>query len=562
MLGPAAIQSPRGGRLRGRISTTWNGLGGFVTFKVHCSGLDLLTEIGEAQVRQCEELLSGSLGLRPRQYKGWQTCAQHKVFDRYSFDGTTSDTAACTAALLDECGTNIDDAIEAGTVSPEQRGFVDCCSADALDQCAMIDDEFQRGPCHDRPVCVNKITSEWLHCSPSGGDATQASWPQWGGPNRDFKAPARDIATVWPESGPEKLWSRSLGGGYSAVLAERGRLYTMYRAGDDEAVICLDAATGETVWEHRYEDGPRDGHQRGFGEGPNSTPLISGDLLFSVGVSGKMHALNKTDGRVVWSRDLWGEEFGGNFLKFGYSSSPVAHSDTVIVPVGGKDAGLVAFRQNDGSVKWKSFESRNSYSSPCIMESVGELQLVAFMAEELIGLNPDTGELRWRYPHANQWRHNIMVPAIVDGDTLFVSSAQIGARGVRLTPDGDSIRVEEIWSERRVQFYHGSPARDGDWIYGTSGTATPAFMSAINIRTGEIGWRERGIAKANCVEADGKLVILDEDGMLYIASATPEELVVHASTQLFDGVSWTAPTIVGNTLFARDTRQIVAVKLG
>ena len=48
---------------------------------------------------------------------------------------------------------------------------------------------------------------------------------------------------------------------------------------------------------------------------------------------------------------------------------------------------------------------------------------------------------------------------------------------------------------------------------------------------------ERGIARANCVEADGKLVILDEDGMLYLASATPEKLVVRSSTQLLEGVA-------------------------
>ena len=41
-----------------------------------------------------------------------------------------------------------------------------------------------------------------------------AAWIQWGGPNQDFRAPAKSIATSWPESGPEKLWSRGLGEGY------------------------------------------------------------------------------------------------------------------------------------------------------------------------------------------------------------------------------------------------------------------------------------------------------------------------------------------------------------
>ncbi len=393
-------------------------------------------------------------------------------------------------------------------------------------------------------------------------EAVSAAWLQWGGPTQDFRAPAGNLATSWPESGPERLWSREIGAGYSAILFEDGRLYTMYRSRNNEVVVCFDAGSGETVWEYHYEHAPHEGHQSGYGDGPRSTPLIAGDLLFTIGVAGRVHALNKHDGKVLWSRDLWDGDLDGNVLGHGYSSSPVAYKDSVIVAVGGKNAGLVAFNRQDGSVKWKTLGFRNSFSSPRIMEILGEQQLVVFMAEELIGVNPDNGELRWRYPHINQWRHNINLPAVVDGNAIFLSSPQIGARGLRLSRNGETIEVEEVWSTRRVQFYHGSTIRSGDWVYGSTGVTSPTFMTAVNIRTGEVGWRERGFAKANCVEADGRLVILDEDGMLYLVSATPEKLVVHASTQLLDEVAWTTPTIVGKTLYVRTFRKILAFDLG
>jgi len=187
------------------------------------------------------------------------------------------------------------------------------------------------------------------------------------------------------------------------------------------------------------------------------------------------------------------------------------------------------------------------------------------MAEELVGVDPDDGALLWRYPHANEWHHNISVPE-VDGDRIFLSSPVAGARGLRLVRDGDGegeeIRVEEVWSTRRVQLYHATSVRVGDWVYGSSGTASPAFLTAVDLRTGEIGWRRRGLGKANCVEADGKLVILDENGVLYLATATPEELVVHSRTQLLERVAWTVPTIVGKTLYARNEGRILAVDLG
>jgi hypothetical protein len=143
------------------------------SFKIHCSGLDLLTEISEAQVERCEEVLEESLGIQTDQYTGWKTCGQDRVFERYSTAGEASDTDACRTTLLEECGTNIEAAVLADALSADQQTFLDCCSVGALDQtdsanseqCRMIDDGFGRGPCLDRDVCVNRLTSEWIDCS-------------------------------------------------------------------------------------------------------------------------------------------------------------------------------------------------------------------------------------------------------------------------------------------------------------------------------------------------------------------------------------------------------------
>ncbi len=403
----------------------------------------------------------------------------------------------------------------------------------------------------------------WLAISlaaPGSIAEESAAWRQWGGPTRDFLAPAAGLAAVWPEGGPERLWQRELGQGQSAILFEENRLYTMYRTGDDEVVVSLDAGSGELVWEHRYP-APYQG-QRGYGTGPRATPLLDGERLFTVGVGGIFSAFDKRDGRLLWRRELWGEALGGNVLSHGYSSSPVAWGDLVIVPVGGENAGLVAFEQQDGGVAWSALDLRNSFSSPRIVELLGEEQLVVLMAREIVGVEPATGELLWSFPQVNQWKHNITLPTVVDDDLVVISSPEAGARGLRLRRVDDGIEVEQIWASRRVQFYHAATVRDGDWLYGSSGTATPAFMTAINVRTGEIGWRERGFAKANCVGVDGRLLILDEDGVLYLASATPEGIEVHAKTELLERMAWTAPTVVGRTMYVRDDELILAVDLG
>ncbi len=130
-------------------------------FKIHCSGVELLAEIGDAQVGRCEEWLGDLLGLNLSGHKAWKTCGQHRVFDRYSATGQSGDVETCRAALLEECGTNVD--------GSGDTSFSGCCYAEALESdsgsCQMIDDHFTRGPCLDRSVCVNRLNGDWIRCA-------------------------------------------------------------------------------------------------------------------------------------------------------------------------------------------------------------------------------------------------------------------------------------------------------------------------------------------------------------------------------------------------------------
>ena len=101
-------------------------------------------------------------------------------------------------------------------------------------------------------------------------------WTQWGGPQRDFTAPSGALSLDWPDSGPAELWSRELGDGFSSILYDQGTLYTMYRRGDEEVVVAIDAANGESLWETSYVSPlDREGMILDFGGGPINTPLTN-----------------------------------------------------------------------------------------------------------------------------------------------------------------------------------------------------------------------------------------------------------------------------------------------
>jgi outer membrane protein assembly factor BamB len=387
-----------------------------------------------------------------------------------------------------------------------------------------------------------------------------AHWTRFAGPDQDFKVADHGLAERWPSPGPRRLWTRDLGPGYSGVVARDGRLYTMYRDHPAEVVVCLDGRTGETVWEHRYDAPLADGHDPDYGDGPNSTPLLADDRLFVIGVAGIMHCLDAGTGEVLWKVDLWGG-MGGTVIELGYSSSPIPYKNMVIALVGGEGQGAVAFDRSDGSVVWKGLSFENSYSTPMIVSLLGEDQLVAFMTTEAVGADPDTGELKWRYPIRNQYPQNICQPIRVDDDLLFISTLEAGSRGLRLTGN-PAAPVEELWSTTRFQCFYSGTVLMGDLVYGVSGYQASPRMMAIDARTGELAWRMRGFPVSSLVGVGDRLLILDEDGELTLASPASDGLTIHSRALILTSPARTPPTVVGTVLYARDQVSLVALDLG
>jgi outer membrane protein assembly factor BamB len=152
------------------------------------------------------------------------------------------------------------------------------------------------------PPCAFWLLPVWLFCLGATALAQSPSWPQWGGPQRDFKSPAAGLAATWPATGPRRLWQRDLGEGYSAIAVEGGKLFTMCRKGEREVVIALDAATGKTVWEYAYDAPFWKEQDMSNGPGPHATPLVTEAYVFGAGVTGKLHCLNKQTGKLVFHR--------------------------------------------------------------------------------------------------------------------------------------------------------------------------------------------------------------------------------------------------------------------
>jgi len=392
--------------------------------------------------------------------------------------------------------------------------------------------------------------------------AANLDWPSWGGPNGNFTVDGKGLPATFAASAPKRLWQRSLGDGYSSIVTDGALLYTMYRRGHEEVVVAIEPDTGVTQWEYAYDATFQPRMAMEYGPGPHATPLVLGDYVYTIGILARMHAFDKKTGKIVWWKDLYKDFPGSTFMGRGYPVSPIAYKNTIIVKLGEHGHAIVALNPKDGSRVWQNQNFSNAPSSPILIKVDGQEQLVTTSSDEVVGLDPNNGELLWSHPHRTSWGLNISTPVWGPGNLLFISSAYNGgARVLHLAQAGGKTKVEELWSSNRMRVHHSNAIRIGDYVYGSSGDFGPAPMTAVDVKTGKVTWQDRTFGKVNMVLADGKVILLDEGGDLALVTLSPEGMQVRWRVPLLQGNAWTAPTLVGTKLYVRDRRTMMALDL-
>jgi outer membrane protein assembly factor BamB len=389
-------------------------------------------------------------------------------------------------------------------------------------------------------------------------------WLQWGGPKGDFTVASTGLAEKWPADGPRPIWKRPLGDGYSGILCKGDRLFTEYRDGEEAIVVSLDARTGATGWEHRYPYKIWPEMDRGFGLGPNATPLIVGDRIISISIDAHVRCLDLHSGKLLWEHDL-PAEFGRRkrVEEYGYSGSPLTYRNVIIVQVGGDHHSVVAFDPENGSIAWKGEAGGVSYAPAAITRLAGQDQYVYFEPEGVVGLDPLDGRVLWRSAIEFDNGNHLTPIVSCDENHLWVGSQFLTGGGRLLEVDRREKGMEatQIWFTNKLRASHWTNIRVGDFIYGSVGGNDVSFLSAFNWRTGEIAWRKRGFHKAQCLYADGKLLFLDESGQLAMARVLPGGAEILGTARVTESVSWTLPTLVGTKLYVRDRKHILALDL-
>jgi outer membrane protein assembly factor BamB len=348
-----------------------------------------------------------------------------------------------------------------------------------------------------------------------------------------------------------------VGGGYSSPLLAGGRAYIHTRQDENEVVQCIDLATGKPLWKASYPASfTKNQYAVRMGKGPNSTPVLYRDKLYTLGVTAILSCFDAKTGALKWRKD-YSKQIDTSKLFCGTAMSPLIESGMLIAHVGDDRKGwLVAFDAENGSERWTWEGDGPGYASPIVLDLEGTRQVVTLTDKSVIGVAADTGRLLWKQPFPDEWNENIVTP-ILYRKTLIVSGVRQGTRALKITKSGQQWTAKELWHNPKIAMYMSSPVLDGDYLYGLSHLRKGQFF-CLDARTGEVRWATEGREGANAavLSAGKHLVFLTDDGDLIVTAKSEKGFEAVAKYQAADSPTWAHPVIWGKQILIKDDSSL------
>jgi outer membrane protein assembly factor BamB len=440
-------------------------------------------------------------------------------------------------------------------------------------------------------------------------------WPQWLGPQRDGVWREKGLIEKFPPSGAKELWRRKdIGEGYAGPAVAQGKVFVTDRIRPKgvgspdkvfdkkklagvERLLCLDEKTGKTLWQKEYECL----YEVSYAYGPRTTPVVSGDKVYTLGTMGDLYCFLVKDGTVVWSKKL-PEVYDFPTPLWGFSGHPLVDGNRLICLVGGKGSVVVAFDKDTGKELWKNLSaSEPGYAPPVIFTIDGKRQLVLWHAESVNGLDLETGKLLWSQPFGSEpvgggnkkvkAGMTIPTPRLLPRNRIYLSCFYNGSLMFELKDNKPTVlwkRTKTVVDPQpseteQLHCVMSTPVYRDGYIYGVDSYGE---FRCLDATTGERIWTTfqpvagQSLRWANAFivqlgDNSDRYVLFNELGDLIICRLTPEKYEEISRAHILDAVNigasssgmrtgkviWSHPAFADRCVFARTDGEIVCVSM-
>jgi len=367
--------------------------------------------------------------------------------------------------------------------------------------------------------------------------ACAADWPNYLGPDHNGISKETGWSAQWPANGPKQLWKARVGKGFASFSVVNGRVYTTGNADDNDTIFCFDADTGAEVWKHSY---PATLDANSYQGGTSATPTIEGNRVYAVSKRGIVHCLDAVRGSVIWTKNV-AEELKAEMPGWGFAGSVLIEGDLALLNVGGAGAAL---DKKTGNVVWLSATDASGYSTPAPFKAGGERAMMLARKDTIGAYTVKDGKELWSFPWKTQYDVNAAVP-ILSGNKVFVSSGYNHGGGVF---DVSAKPPRKIWENKNMRNRMASSLLWKDHLYGMDGNQ----LRCIVFDTGEVKWTDKASGEGALMMADGKLIVLSENGELLVAEAAPTAFKPTSRAQVLSKTCWAAPVLANGKIYCRN----------
>ncbi|MFP6583342.1 MAG: PQQ-binding-like beta-propeller repeat protein, partial [Candidatus Hydrogenedentota bacterium] len=320
--------------------------------------------------------------------------------------------------------------------------------------------------------------------------------------------------------------------------------------GEKDILRCLSLDSGRELWRYTY-DAPSSVSY----PGSRTTPTVTEKYIYTVGVMGDFHCIDRATHKPVWHHNLIKTFKIGKAPTWGISQAPSVYNDLVIVAPQSKEATVAAFNRFDGILVWTSPGIAGlGYVSPTIatLHGVDQVLMVSSPGRRepgtVSGLSLKDGSILWRY---EEWACRIPIPfpTVLPDNQIFVTGGYGGGSSLfQVKKNGDKFDTEKLFSTMEFgSQIHQALYMEG-FLFGNSNSNDEKDGMECLTLDGTLKWKTKGDRSlpnfdfGNLIGVDGLIVNLDgRRGTLHLIEPSPDGYKELARAPIFKGNKMWSP---------------------
>ena len=412
-------------------------------------------------------------------------------------------------------------------------------------------------------------------------------WPRFRGPaGSGIAADSESLPSKWSPT-TNVAWKVALPGpgASSPIIVGHKVLVTCYSGygvdretpGEIENLVrnlvCIDVRTADKLWQKNVPASlPEDAYDK---SGVSShgyashTPVSDGVNVYCFFGKGGVYAFD-LNGNELWNAEAGKES---DPPRWGSSSSPIVHENTVIVTAAAESQSIIGFDKRSGEKRWQQYATGldGMWGTPTLVQ-VDEVRtdVVMLVARELWGLDPKSGRLRWFADATSSQQAYTSV--ISQGDRVFAFSGE-GAGSVALDIKAKEGRTDTspVWTSSASATY-GTPVRHQSKLYVVS----RGILTVVDANTGDRleqirlqNFKKTGNARfgsldyASPVVVGDRLFYLNAGGQMYVFKLREktELLAVNEMTTETEAF-WGTPAVSAGRMVVRSSTNLYCIADG